>query len=281
VAIAAIRFALAAMAIGLWSRWTGHPLGLRPSEWRPALVVGVLLFAQISLFNVAIDWSNASHGTVLINVYVFFVIAIEHFITKVERLNVPKCLGLVLAAVGVLLTVASANNDSGGSAAVSAGDTPSFAGDLVMIASAMVLSLRVVYTKYTVQRVSPMPLVFWQHVIGTLLFVAVSVPLEGTAYLDSGSFTSPVVLGLLYQGVVVGGLCFVLHTQLLERYSATQISVFSFATPLFGVLFSVLMRGDPLTVTLLMAGAGIAAGIYLVTAQRPKRSPGDDVFPDT
>jgi drug/metabolite transporter (DMT)-like permease len=271
IAIAAMRFGLAAVAVGLWSRITSRPLGLGRRDWLPTAIVGVLLFVQIGLFNIGLVWSNASHGTVLINVYVFFVIGLEHFVTKMDRLTRPKIVGMLLAAAGVVLTMAAAGVLSNTTAAARV-DTPGLAGDLVLLVSALVLSIKVVVTKVAVQTVAPLKIVFWQHVFGAILFVVASLFVEGVDYLRLGSFTPPVVWGLLYQGVVVGGFCFFVHTTLLEKYSATQISVFSVAMPLFGVTFAVLLRGDPLPPMLVAAGVCVALGIYFVTAQRPLQS---------
>lgn len=267
IAIAAFRFGLAALAIGFWSRLTGRPLGLSRGERFPAVVIGLMLFGQISLFNIGVDRSNASHGTILINTYVFFVIALEHYVTRMDRLTVPKTVGMLLAAAGVVLTMAAARKVTGTTAATEDVDAPRLAGDLVLLVSAFLLSVKVVYTKLVVGRLAPLKIVFWQHVVGMVLFVGVSVALEGVDYLRPGSFTPPVVWGLLYQGVIVGGFCFLVHTALLEKYSATQISVFSVAMPLFGVVFAVLLRHDPLPPVLIVAGVCVAAGIYLVTVQ--------------
>ena len=38
--------------------------------------------------------------------------------------------------------------------------------------------------------------------------------------------SGPVILGLLYQGLIVGGLCFVIQASLLRYHSAMQIAVF-------------------------------------------------------
>ena len=76
--------------------------------------------------------------------------------------------------------------------------------------------------------------------------------------------------GLLYQGLAVAGLCFAIQARLLKKHSASRISVFSFATPLFGILFAVLLRGDPLSPWLFLAGVAVAAGILLVNLEDRK-----------
>ena len=45
---------------------------------------------------------------------------------------------------------------------------------------------------------------------------------------------------------------------------ATKVSAFSFLTPAFGLLFSIVLVNDPIDLKLFIALASIAAGIYLV-----------------
>jgi drug/metabolite transporter (DMT)-like permease len=51
---------------------------------------------------------------------------------------------------------------------------------------------------------------------------------------------------------------------LLTRYLAARLSVFSFLTPLFGVLFGVLILREPLTPSFIGAALLVGAGIVLV-----------------
>jgi drug/metabolite transporter (DMT)-like permease len=52
--------------------------------------------------------------------------------------------------------------------------------------------------------------------------------------------------------------------ELVRRYLATRLSVFSFLTPLFGVLGGALLLGEPLTLAFLLAAGLVGCGILLV-----------------
>jgi drug/metabolite transporter (DMT)-like permease len=91
--------------------------------------------------------------------------------------------------------------------------------------------------------------------------LAWSLAVEGSS---SYHFTTADVWGVLYQGVAVSGVCFSLWLILLGRYSASRLATVAFLTPLFGISFGALLRGEPLTWPL-MAGAGLVGlGIWLV-----------------
>jgi drug/metabolite transporter (DMT)-like permease len=51
---------------------------------------------------------------------------------------------------------------------------------------------------------------------------------------------------------------------MLRHYPATRISSFTFLTPLFALVFGVLLLKEPLTLQLVLALAGVALGIVLV-----------------
>jgi drug/metabolite transporter (DMT)-like permease len=55
---------------------------------------------------------------------------------------------------------------------------------------------------------------------------------------------------------------------LLTRYLAGRLSVFAFLTPLFGVIFGVLLLDEPLSPLFGTAALLVGAGIALVNAPR-------------
>jgi drug/metabolite transporter (DMT)-like permease len=72
------------------------------------------------------------------------------------------------------------------------------------------------------------------------------------------------VLGLLYQGILVAGFCFAVQAHLLKKHVASQISIFSFSTPLFGLTAAILIRSDAYSHWLLVSGGLVALGIWLI-----------------
>lgn len=268
LAVAGWRFALGALFMLAWCRAHGTELRLRPGQWWPSLAAGLLLFLQISLFNIGVKWSNASHGAMLINTYVLWVVALEHFVTRSDRLSARKTFGLIIAASGVMLAL-SAERSSQHTEMATTTDAASLAGDLVLLASALLLGFKLIWVKRSLQHVEPGKLILWHDIFGVALFAACSVAVEDTSW---QGFQLPAVLGLLYQGVLVAGLCFAIQTSLLRKHSASQIAVFSFATPLFGIALGVLLRHDRLSPWLFVAGVCVALAIYLVsTAPRTNR----------
>jgi drug/metabolite transporter (DMT)-like permease len=73
------------------------------------------------------------------------------------------------------------------------------------------------------------------------------------------------VLGLVYQGIVVSGLSFIGWVALLRRHSPGRLTVFSFLTPLIGVLLSSVFFSEKVTARLALGLLAVAVGIFLAS----------------
>ena len=264
LAVAGLRFVMASLVMAVWCFVARAPFRCRREQLGPILICSLLLYLQIGTFTVGVWLSNASHASLLINVFPLGVAALEHFVTRAERLRTLAAAGVVTAAAGALLVFFFTPPD-----AADGLDSPSLTGDLMLLASALLLSVKVVYTKRAVRRVPSATLVFWHDVAGTVMFFASGALLFVVSRgawerIEPGAWTAPAVLGLAYQGFLVAGVCFGIQAYLLYRHRATHVSIFNFATPLVGVAAAVLLRNDPLSPWVWLSGALVAAGILLV-----------------
>ncbi|MBJ42228.1 MAG: hypothetical protein CMJ80_02855 [Planctomycetaceae bacterium] len=255
IAVAGMRFALGTIVMLVWCRIEGTPIWLTRTEWTPACITALLLFAQISTFNVGVLWSNSTHGVTLINTYIFGVATIEHFVLRSERMTWRQWLGMFVSSVGVVCVMRVRQGGEIGRQAF-------LSGDMILLVSAFLLAVRVVYIRHVVQKMTPSKLILWHDMLGVLMFAACSLMTES---FSEAEFTTSAIAGLLYQGLVVAGLCFVIQASLLRHHAASQISVFFFATPVFGVIFSVLLRGEPFNQLVVIGATCVATGIWLVT----------------
>jgi len=76
------------------------------------------------------------------------------------------------------------------------------------------------------------------------------------------------VASLAYQGVIVAFASYLAWFWLLTRYLAARLSVLSFLTPMFGVLFGVIFLSERLTGSFAVAALLIASGIALVNLRK-------------
>ncbi len=255
VTVSGLRFLMATGVMLIWCLVERSSFRVTPPQIQPIIVAGALLFLQITTFTIGTAWTSSSHASLFVNTFVFWVVGIEHFVTRTDRLTSLRTAGLVLAAVGVGALLWE------GKAPAAQFDQPSVAGDGLLLFSAFVLGVKFIYTKQALKIIGPMELIFWHDIVAVFLFGGAAALLERP---DFAHVEAKAWLGLLYQGVLVGGVCFALQAHLLKIHSASQIAVFSFLTPLFGIVLGMLLRGDQLSVWLVLSGLTVAAGIYLV-----------------
>jgi drug/metabolite transporter (DMT)-like permease len=77
---------------------------------------------------------------------------------------------------------------------------------------------------------------------------ALILPLASIAMGEKGvvALTPLALASLAYQGVIVAFASYLAWFWLLTRYLAARLSVFSFLSPMFGVLAGVIVLGEPL-----------------------------------
>ena len=254
--VGGVRFGLAAIFMVAWCWIEKTPLWLRGVQWWFALIVGFLMFLQIATFSYGTAISNSSHAIVLVNSYVFWVAFYEGIIRRSIHFQWWQVLGLFLAGGGIIVLVANAEAE-----AVSKMDQPTLVGDLILALSGFSLAVKALVVKEAVRRVPSSSLILWHDVFGTGMLLAFSFSVEQHS---NQMPTVQVVGALLFGGIAISGVCFVVNAMLLKKHCASQIAVFSFLSPLFGIVLAFVLRGDHLSRWLLLAGILVAAGIYLV-----------------
>jgi drug/metabolite transporter (DMT)-like permease len=249
--LAGLRFALGALVIGLWGVFSKIDLKPRRREILSLVILSLIFTAQICTFTLGVDLTLAGRASLFINTYPFFVAILAHFFISNDRLNIRKVLGLILAFCGVFAVFRDRIADSDSRAI----------GDSLMLISGFLLGVLSVYTKRLVQRINTYKLLLWEMILALPLFFGLGLIFE-RAYPHTISLS--LILSVIYQGMVVAGFCFVVWTLLLKRHSASKISAFMFATPLFGVGLSSLILREPVTLYLVIGAILVASGIYVV-----------------
>jgi len=77
-------------------------------------------------------------------------------------------------------------------------------------------------------------------------------------------------LSALLLGVLCTGIAFVFYYRLIARIGAPRTATVTYLIPLFGVIWAWLLLGEPLTVTMALAGALILAGVALSQRRAPR-----------
>jgi len=73
-----------------------------------------------------------------------------------------------------------------------------------------------------------------------------------------------VLASITYQGIIVAFASYLVWFWLIQVYPVSNISGFTFFTPIFGILLGGVLLQEPLTVKLLVGGGLVTGGMVLV-----------------
>jgi drug/metabolite transporter (DMT)-like permease len=256
------RMSVSVVAVWIYARSTGIRLWPEPADRRQLGLLGVMYTSQIALLHWGADLTSPAYAVTLINTNPIFANLIAHFFIAADRLTPRRILGLTIAFAGVCWVAFGRPN-----AALA---PHPLLGNWVIIVSSFLVGVRTVYIQRIVQAMPSTRAVFWQALFSVPCFA-----LGGWLIGDSirGPFDWKAVAAILYQGFIVGGLALVFWVKLLKAYSPGRISVFSFTTPMSGLILSALFFGEQLTARLWLGLFAVATGISL--AAKPARSDAD------
>lgn len=255
---AGLRFVLSLPIVAIVCRASGQSLWVERRHWGLLGLHALLTVIQIGTFNWGTSRSLAGRSSVFINVHPLVVAPLAWLVLG-ERISGRGISGLASAAMGVFLLFSTSGRGGGDPL-----------GDAVVLGSGIVFGIQTIAQKKTFPLIPPATLLFGQSLLSIPLFFAYSAAFEG---LNQYQFTRSSILGVLYQGLVVSGVCFSTWMLLLRRYPAGRLATVAFVTPLFGIGLGHLTRGEPLSWPL-VAGAGlVGTGIYLVASDRTAHHP--------
>lgn len=174
-----------------------------------------------------------------------------------ERCTLVRAGGFLLALAGALVM-------SGGDIRQAQLFGPYGFGNLLIAAGCMANAIYIVYGKKLLDGMGPMTLVFFGQIIaffGSIPFTAFE-PFPFRAALHY----SPQV----YLSLAVVGLCnycwaLALFYRVLDRMDATQVALFAYLQPIFGVALAALLLGEKITAGMLIGGVLVIAATVLVS----------------
>lgn len=256
----ALRSLIALPVIIAWAWLRGSRLSLRDGTLGPGLLVGLFFGLEFVCLYLALDLSDVARITVIFYSMPVWVAIAAHWMIPGERLNARRTLGLVIAMAGVGVAVADR----------STGEV-SLLGDVLAILGAILwagIAITVRTTRLSVAA-PEMQLIYQVVAAGIIMFIAAL--LSGEALLRD---PEPIHWGLVgAQGALIVGTVFIVWFWVLSIYPASDMTAFSFLSPVFAVLFGWLVLGEQIGPGVIGGLVLVSIGIYLVSRRaRPPAS---------
>jgi drug/metabolite transporter (DMT)-like permease len=255
LAQAAVRSIVATALLLAWAQVRGIALFSRDGTLAAGLAAGVLFAVEFAFIYGGLGYTNASRMTVFVFLAPVLTALGLHFFVPGERLKAWQWLGVAGAFAGVAFAFADGFSSR----------QPTMAGDLCGVAGALFWAATTVLIRATrLAQISASKTLFYQLGVSAALLPVFSLLLEEPVI----ALTPLALASLAYQGAIVAFASYLAWFWLLGRYLAARLSVFSFLTPMFGVLFAVLFLGDPLSPRFAFAALLVGVGIALVNVRR-------------
>jgi len=260
---AGLRFTIASIAICLWAKTSGLSFKIREGQFYQLFVITIIFTVQLSLFYLGLSKTNASRGTLLVNILPFFVLFLAHFFIPGDRITVRKIIGMVTGFAGVAFVFFEKESV-----------TADFqTGDIIILAVAFLWACNIVYVKRIIDSFEAFHIVLYPMIFSVPFFF-----IEGFLW-DSHmiAYVDLKILGsLLYQSLVTASFGFVAWNMMLKKYGATALHSFVFVMPISGVVLGGIVLEEPITFNIMIALLLVVSGIIVINFKPKKPTP---IFP--
>lgn len=217
-------------------------------------LLGITLYFAAE--NIGVQLTTASNASLIVASYPAVTTLFEFFIFRTKP-TIRKVVGISLAFGGVL--VLTTKSGSGGPEALW--------GNLILIAAGVIWTFYNFITRTVTGKYSPVTLSYYQFLFGTIFFI----PLVLLEHKPIAAITGTGIAAMVYLflGCSVGA--FLLYNWGLRKLSAAASVSLMNLVPVFGILFSALFLMETITITQILGGAVVIAGVILSTTDRKGR----------
>lgn len=252
----ALRSLLATALLLAWAASRGIALFERDGTLRAGLLAGLLFGVEFVFIYAGLAHTHASRMVVFIYLTPPLTALGLHLLVPAERLKPLQWAGVLLAFGGLVLAFSDGFLHG----------RSTWLGDLCGVAAAFLWSATTIVIRTTrLASATATKTLFYQLAVSSAVLLAGSILLGEEGVIR---FTPLAAASLLYQGAIVAFASYLAWFWLLTRYLAAPLSVFSFLTPFFGVVFGVIFLGESLSGVFALAALLVGAGIALVNLRR-------------
>ena len=214
---------------------------------------------QYIFFYVGLTYTTGVKGTIASGSSAFFCVLIASLIFKQEKLTAKKIIACILGFAGIVII-----NINGFEL------TMNFLGDGFVILSTVAYAFSSVFMKKFSKHEDPVIISGYQFILGGAVMCIGALCFGGRVYLNDLRG----ILVLLYLALL-SAVAYSVWGILLKHNPVSRVTVFTFMTPVFGVLLSLLLlRSEDSTVdpiNLILCLILVSAGIFILNYQGQKK----------
>ena len=225
---------------------------------RVLIIAAFQTVIQYIFFYVGLSNTSGVKAAILSGSSAFFAVLIASLVFRQEKLSTKKIVACLLGLVGIVLINLNGLEF-----------TMNFFGDAFVLFSTISLSVSSVLIKRFSKHEDPVVISGYQFIVGGIFMVTVGIIFGGVMTLASIEG----LLVLLYLSLL-SAVAYALWGMLLKFNPVSKVTIFSFTTPIFGTLLSIIMLTESsgveplnLILTLLL----VSGGIFLLNYQKTSK----------
>ena len=253
ILFAGIRFALAGfITILIYSIARRKVLFPKRTSYGKIAVVAVFQTCiQYFFFYIGLANTSGAKGTIISGSSSFFAIFISSLIFRQEKLTAKKVIACVVGFLGIIAVNLNGLDFS-----------MNLLGDGFVLFSAMSLAISSVLIKIFSKDEDPVVISGYQFMLGGIVMVIVGLIAGGKI-----DYVTPKGVAILVYLSFLSAIAYALWGMLLKFNPVSKVTIFSFMTPVFGVILTKLMLPDESTVSifnLLISLHLVCAGVFML-----------------
>ncbi len=259
ILFAGIRFALAGfLTVAIYSIARKKVLyPKRENYGKIAIVAAFQTVIQYFFFYIGLANTSGAKGTVISGSSSFFAIFISSLIFKQEKLTVKKVVAAVIGFAGIIAVNLNGLDFN-----------MNFTGDGFVLFAAMSLAVSSVLMKIYSRSEDPVVISGYQFMLGGVIMIVVGA-------IAGGRIDYPTASGIaiLVYLAFLSAIAYALWGVLLKYNTVSKVTIFSFMTPVFGVLLTMLMLPGESTVklaNLLISLVLVCIGVFMLNYVKPQ-----------
>jgi len=251
---AGLRSVIATVLVSFWIFVRKIPLWEKDKTLWPGIVAGLLFAGEFIFIYAGLEHTAASRMVVFIYLAPILTALGLHLWVPGEKLAVSQWIGVLLSFLGIFAAFFDPAAKS------------TLLGDFFGVMGALLWAATTVLIRATaLARASATKTLYYQLGVSALVLPAASLAMGEAGV---AAWTPLAVASLAFQGVLVAFASYLAWFWLLTRYLAGRLAVFSFLSPLFGVLSGVLVLQETLTPAFAAAALLVGSGIVLVNLRK-------------
>lgn len=232
---------------------------MNPKNVKAGALVAVLFSLEFFLLAQALQLTSASHAVVLLYTAPIFVALGLHWKLPSERLTLLQWTGIGIAFIGIVVTFIRPQQIG-----VNTFQQQMLWGDLYALAAAIAWAATTVTVRLSSLAQAAVTQTLFYQLAGSFILLLGLAFFMGQAVVQ----WTPLVIGsLAFHTLIVSFASFLAWFWLLRNYLASRLGVFSFLTPLFGIIFGVWLLDENIEANFIFGTTLVLLGILVVSLQ--------------